>query len=188
VFKLFKCSCNCILVCLLGIATNASASSLTGSYDYAIQSQTTDAGCSSNTRDNFASTSGGNSINSSDTVTFSICDGTPGFLVGGEFEIDDSSADQIAGTFSGALTGTEPGTDGNIYDGTITVTTQTGTYSGVVDTGTFEVITNGPLNSPGFTSGTITLTSATPEPVTTALTGLGLILLSVSRRFLKRRT
>jgi hypothetical protein len=175
------------MLCLC-FATNASAGSISGSYAYSMTSWAGDPGClalgGDGARGYFNSTSGGNSIGVSDPVSFSICDGIPGFLEGGQFLIDSGSGNTLAGTFSGVLTGTSAG-GGDIFDGTVVWGAASGSYLSLTDrTGVFEVVT-GEVNTPAFTTGTFDFTSA-PEPVTTALAGSGLLLLSLSRKLLKR--
>ena len=176
------------ILCLCFV-TKASAGSISGAYAYGMTGQTGDAACAilyggNPWTDNFQSTSGGNSI-ASDPVTFSICDGTPGFLDGGQFLVSDGTGDTLAGTFSGVLTGTSAG-GGDIFEGAISIVSETGHYTSVTEsTGTFEVVT-GQVGTPAFPTGTIDF-QAVPEPVTATLAGSGLLLLSLSRKFLKPR-
>jgi hypothetical protein len=176
------------LILCLGFVPNASAATISGSYDYAITGETSNAGCSAYGgnpwTDNFHSTSGGNSI-ASDPVSFSICDGNPGVLDGGLFLVTDSAGDYFNGTFTGLLTGISGG-GGDIFDGSYIITTTAGYYSSLtVLSGALEVVT-GQVNTPAFVTGTFDFQSA-PEPVPAALAGSGLILLGLSRKLLKRR-
>jgi len=183
------------VVCTLAFAANASASLFTGNYNYGITGQTSAPACTTASplggnpwTDNFASTSGSNSV-SSNPVTFSICDGTPGFLEDGTFLITDGGADWASGTFSGTLTRNTllTGLGGDIFDGGFIITSASGTYlANRYAAGMFEVVT-GAVNTPAFTSGTINF-QQTPEPVTTLLCGSGLLLLAGSRKFLRRRS
>jgi hypothetical protein len=177
------------LILCLCFATNASAGSISGAYNYSMSGFAADGNCpvppSDGYRDYFQSTSGGNSIGVSDPVSFSICDGVPGLLAGGQFLIDSGSGDTLGGTFSGVFTGTSAG-GGDIFDGTVIWGAASGHYSSLTDrTGVFEVVT-GAVGTSAFTTGTFDFYSV-PEPVTTALAGSGLLLLSLSRKLLKRR-
>ena len=176
------------LILGLGFVTNASADGIIGGYNYNYTSTIADASCTApanGTRDNFVSTSGGNSVDPSVSVSFSICDGATGLLVGGIFAIDDGGGNTLGGVFSGVLTGTSGG-GGDIFDGNFAVTSETGAYLSVTEPdGVLEVVT-GQANTPAFLTGTFDFQS-TPEPVTAALTGSALLLLGLSRKFLKRR-
>lgn len=176
------------LILCLGFVINASADGIVGGYSYTYTNTIADASCTApanGTRDNFVSTSGGNSIDASDSVSFSICDGATGLLVGGEFLINDGGGNEFGGVFSGVLTGISGG-GGDIFDGNFAATLQTGTYLSVTyPDGVFEVVT-GQVNTPAFLTGTFDFDS-TPEPVTAVFAGSGLLLLSVSRKLLKRR-
>ena len=176
-------------------AANASASLLfTGNYNYSITGQTSAPSCTgaspiggNSWTDNFASTSGSNSV-SSDPVTFSICDGTPGFLEDGTFLITDGAGDSASGTFSGILTGNtiQDGTGGDIFDGDFIINSATGTYlANRYAAGNFAVVT-GAVNTPAFTSGTIDF-QQTPEPVSMLLCASGLVLLAGSRKLFAPR-
>jgi hypothetical protein len=179
---------------ILGLCfmTNASAGAITGSYLYTLTGETSMPVCQTTYggnpwTDNFASTSGGNSI-AADPVTFSICDGTPGFLDDGQFSIVNG-ANTFTGIFSGVLegaSGSGPG-GGDVFEGTISITSVSGYYSSVTEqVGTFEVVT-GQINTPAFPTGSIDFES-TPEPATFVFTGTGLLLLTLSRKFLKPRS
>jgi hypothetical protein len=188
-FKLVAGGASGLLVLGLSMVTGASAGTVSGAYDYAYTNTTASASCSAydGARDNFASTSGGNSIDASDTVNFSICDGVTGLLVGGEFSIVDGDG-TLAGTFSGELVGAAgsgPG-GGDSFDGTYTVTTDTGLYAGVPAVGDIEVVTGNVNVESEYLTGSIDFQS-TPEPMTMVLTGSGFLLLGLSRKFLKRR-
>ena len=176
------------LILCLGFVTNASADGIIGGYSYSYTTTIADASCTApanGTRDNFASTSGGNSVDPSDSVSFSICDGATGLLMGGRFLINDGGGNEFGGVFSGVLTGISGG-GGDIFDGNFAANLQTGTYSSVtLPDGVFEVVT-GQVNTPAFLTGTFDFES-TPEPVTAVLTGSALLLLGLSRKFLKRR-
>jgi hypothetical protein len=178
----------------LAFAANASASLFTGSYNYGITGQSSFPACTTASPlagngllDNFASTSGSNTI-ASDPVTFSDCDGTPGFLEDGTFLFTDGAGDLASGTFSATLTGNTllNNTGGDIFTGSFLVTSATGYYAGTkFDAGSFQVVT-GAVNTGAFTSGTFSF-QQTPEPVTSLLCGSGLMLLAFSRKFLSRR-
>ena len=179
-----------VLVLCLCFVTGASAGPINGSYSYALSGGIADSGCvalgGNGWRDIFNSTSGGNSTGHSDPVTFSICDDIPNLLEGGQFLISDGLGDTLGGTFGGIFTKLSPG-DGDVFDGMIQFSSASGYYSSVTDhTGTFEVIT-GTVGTDSFPTGTIDFQS-TPEPVTAGLTGAGLLLMALSRKFLKRRT
>jgi hypothetical protein len=175
---------------ILGLCfiSGASAGPIGGSYTYSLTGETSTPACQityggNPWTDNFASTSGGNSI-ASDQVTFSICDGTTGFLDDGTFSIVNG-VNALTGTFSGVLSGTTP-SDDDVFVGTILVTSATGYYSSVtIDTGTFLVIT-GQVGSPQFPTGTFQFDS-TPEPATVVFAGSGLLLLGLFRKSLKRQ-
>jgi len=165
----------------------------TGSYSYGLTGETSQPSCTSASpeggnpwTDNFASTSGGNSISSA-PVTFSICDGTPGYLEEGVFLISGGGGNSAAGIFSGTLTGnTLPNnTGGDIFNGAFIITSALGTYASLGGAvGNFEVVT-GAVNTAAFATGTISF-QQTPEPVTPLLCGSGLVALGFLRKFLKR--
>jgi hypothetical protein len=184
-----------VLILLLGTVKTVSAGSISGFYDYVytVGGDTVDPTCSSGVRDHFTSTSGSNTIGAAthtDPVSFSICYGVVGALAGGQFTITDGAADIATGQFSGTYTGLSAG-NGAIFDGAFEFTSLSGYYASVTDAGgKFEVIT-GDVNKmdtrPGdYLTGTFEFDS-TPEPVTAALAGSGLLLLILSRKGPGRR-
>jgi uncharacterized protein (TIGR03382 family) len=139
-----------------------------------------DGSCSSGVRNNFDSTSGGNSFGAADPVSFSICYGVPNALAGGKFIISDGVGDTAVGIFSGIFVGLSAN-NGDIFDGTFELTSTTGYYDAVAGAqGIFDV-TTGNVDNANYLTGNIDFI-ATPEPVTFALAGLGLLLAVVSRR------
>jgi hypothetical protein len=181
-------------IVFLGCAANGSASLFTGNYSYGLTGETSNVSCLTASpegghswTDDFAGT-GTNSI-SSDPVTFSICDGTPGFLEDGTFTITDGGGDSATGAFSGVLTGnTLPdNTGGDIFDGSFTITSAFGSYAATLGAqGSFEDVT-GPVNTDAFATGTFDF-QQTPEPVSALLAGSGFLLMGLSRKFLKQRS
>jgi hypothetical protein len=179
-------------VCLLfGLANHALGGVINGAYSYEYTHTIADASCTvpaDGTRDFFSSTGGGNNINASDPVGFSICDGAIGVLDSGSFTVG-SGADTATGSFSGTYAGvsTNPGflpdggalAGGSLFDGAFTIDSATGVYAATVgDAGSFVVNTGAPDAAGDQNNGTFNFTT-TPEPVSILMAGAGLLLIGI---------
>ncbi len=172
-------SVTAVLILCLGLVTNASATTISGAYDYHYTSTIVDLACSSGARDEFSSTSGNNSL-SSDAMLFSVCHGVPNALGSGEFSISDGGTNTASGTFAGVLTGLSAG-NGDIFDGSFYITSESGYYSTVTASqGAFELVT-GNVSTEAQLTGTFDFQSV-PEPSAAILAVSGLVLAAVFRR------
>jgi len=154
----------------------------TGSLNFSLTGYTTDVSCGGSQRENFSGTvTDAVSSLTNAPLIFSLCN-DPGSYAGAEFTLTLDAGDVVSGIITATdmgdvITG---GVDHETVGGAFSITSATGVFAGGVGTvENFSAVTAQNVTT-GVGSGTFTLT-ATPEPATPVLAGLGILALGLAK-------
>jgi hypothetical protein len=155
----------------------------TGTLNYSFTGYTTDVSCAgAHQRENFSGTvNDATSSLTSAPLVFSLCN-IPGSYAGADFTLTVDMSDVVSGTITATDMGDviASGVDTETVGGSFTVSSATGEFAGDVGASeNFSAVTVENIST-GVGSGTFTIT-ATPEPATPALTGLGILALGLAK-------